>query len=159
MLKNFGVGTYGPIRRPRIPLFKGGESAIWFSLGRQLVNLQPVAQRSNAFTQCCTCAVHAVELCGKKECHSLCRSSAVFMYIKPKHILKRSALVQNASNNQSARPSPFSILHTRTNTCVRRNGLTSMIPLRVQGPHPASLPPRRESRRRLHNHSSSPLRP
>ena len=26
IVKNFGVGTYGPIRRPRIPLFKGGES-------------------------------------------------------------------------------------------------------------------------------------
>ena len=43
------VGTYGPIRRPRIPLFKGGESVIRLSLGRRLVNLLPVAQRTNAF--------------------------------------------------------------------------------------------------------------
>ena len=49
LLKNFGVGTYGPIRRSRIPLFKGGESVIRLSLGRRLVNLSPVAQRTNAF--------------------------------------------------------------------------------------------------------------
>ena len=48
--KNLGVGTYGPIRRPRIPLFKGEESVIRLSLGRRLVNLLPVAQRTNAFT-------------------------------------------------------------------------------------------------------------
>ena len=48
--KNFGVGTYNPIRRPKIPLFKGGESVIRLSLGRRLVNLLPVAQRTNAFT-------------------------------------------------------------------------------------------------------------
>ena len=45
-----GVGTYGPIRRQRIPLFKGGESVTGLSLGRRLVNLLPVAQRTNAFT-------------------------------------------------------------------------------------------------------------
>ena len=50
IVKNFGVGTYGPIRRPRIPLFKGGESVIRLSLGRRLVNLSPVTQRTNAFT-------------------------------------------------------------------------------------------------------------
>ena len=51
IVKNFGVGTYGPIRRPRIPLVKGGESVIRLSLaGRRLVNLLPVAQRTNAFT-------------------------------------------------------------------------------------------------------------
>ena len=49
IVKNFGVGTYGPIRRPRIPLFKGGESVIRLGLGRWLVNLSPVAQRTNAF--------------------------------------------------------------------------------------------------------------
>ena len=38
------------VRRPRIPLFKGGESVIRLSLGRRLVNLLPVAQRTNAFT-------------------------------------------------------------------------------------------------------------
>ena len=48
--KNFGVGTYSPTRRPRIPLFKGGKSVIRLSLGRRLVNLLPVAQRTNAFT-------------------------------------------------------------------------------------------------------------
>ena len=50
--KNLGVGTYSPIRRPRIPLFKGGESVIRLSLGRRLVNLSPVAQRTinNALT-------------------------------------------------------------------------------------------------------------
>ena len=47
---NFGVGTYGPIRRPRIPLFKGGESVIRLSLGRRMVDLLQVAQRTNAFT-------------------------------------------------------------------------------------------------------------
>ena len=47
---NLGVGTYSPIRRPRIPRFKGGESVIRLSLGRRLVNLLPVAQRTNAFT-------------------------------------------------------------------------------------------------------------
>ena len=50
IVKNFGVGTYGPIRRPRIPLFKGGESVIRISSGRRLVNLLPVAQRTNALT-------------------------------------------------------------------------------------------------------------
>ena len=50
LYKNFGVGTYAPLRRPRIPLFKGGESVIRLSLGRRLVNLLPVAQRTNAFT-------------------------------------------------------------------------------------------------------------
>ena len=39
LYKNFGVGTYAPLRRPRIPLFKGGESVIRLSLGRRLVNL------------------------------------------------------------------------------------------------------------------------
>ena len=47
--KRTPVGTHGPIRRPRIPLFKGGESVIRLSLGRRLVNLLPVAQRTNAF--------------------------------------------------------------------------------------------------------------
>ena len=50
IVKNFGVGTYGPIRRPRIPLFKGGESVIRLSLRRRLVNLSPVAKRTDAFT-------------------------------------------------------------------------------------------------------------
>ena len=49
IVKNFGVGKDGPIRRPRIPLFKG-ESVIRLRLGRRLVNLLPVAQRTNAFT-------------------------------------------------------------------------------------------------------------
>ena len=48
--ENLGVGTYGPIRRPRIPLFKGRESVIRLSFGRRLVNLLPVAQWTNAFT-------------------------------------------------------------------------------------------------------------
>ena len=51
IVKNFGVGTYSPIRRPRILLFKGGESVIRLSLGRRLVNLLPVTQLTNAFTQ------------------------------------------------------------------------------------------------------------
>ena len=50
IVKIFGVGTYGPIRRPRIPLFKGGESVIRLSLGRRLLNFLPVAQRTNALT-------------------------------------------------------------------------------------------------------------
>ena len=52
IVKNFGVrGTCAPIiRRPRIPLFKGGESVIRLSLGRRLVKLLPVAQRTKAFT-------------------------------------------------------------------------------------------------------------
>ena len=50
IVENFGVGTYVPIRRPRIPLFKGGESIIRLSLGGRKVNLLPVAQRTNAFT-------------------------------------------------------------------------------------------------------------
>ena len=66
IVKNFRVGTYGPIRRPRIPLFKGGESVIRLSLGRRLVNLSPVAQRTNAFTHSgrhyCT-AVCTLQLC------------------------------------------------------------------------------------------------
>ena len=36
------------MRRPRIPLFKGGESVIRLSLGRRWVDLLPVAQRTNA---------------------------------------------------------------------------------------------------------------
>ena len=50
IVKNFGVGTYGPIRRPIIRLFKEGESVIRLSLGRRLVNLLPVAKQSNALT-------------------------------------------------------------------------------------------------------------
>ena len=50
-MKNFGLGTYGPIRRPRIPLLKGGESVIRLSLGRRLANRLPVAQRTNAITE------------------------------------------------------------------------------------------------------------
>ena len=52
IVKNFGVGTYGPIRRPRIPLFKGGGSVIRLGLGRRLVNLLRVAQRTNDFHSC-----------------------------------------------------------------------------------------------------------
>ena len=33
IVKNFGVGTYGPIRRPRIPLFKAGKSVTRLRLG------------------------------------------------------------------------------------------------------------------------------
>ena len=42
--------SYGPIRRLRFALFKGGESVIRLSLRRRLVNLLPVAQQINAFT-------------------------------------------------------------------------------------------------------------
>ena len=48
--KRTPVGTHGPIRRPRIPLFKGGESLTRLRLGKRLVKLLPVAQRTNAFT-------------------------------------------------------------------------------------------------------------
>ena len=50
IVKNFGVGTYGPTRRPSIPLLKGGESVIWLSSVRRLVNVLPAAQRTNALT-------------------------------------------------------------------------------------------------------------
>ena len=48
-MKKFGVGTYGPIRRPRIRLFKGGQIVIRLSLGRRLVNLLAVSPRTKAF--------------------------------------------------------------------------------------------------------------
>ena len=51
--KNIGVGTYSPIRRPRIPLFKGGESVKRVRLGRRLVNILQVAQRTNALHKYC----------------------------------------------------------------------------------------------------------
>ena len=52
VVKNFGLGTYGPIRRPLGPrCWEGGESVIKLSYGsRRTVNVLPVAQRTNAFT-------------------------------------------------------------------------------------------------------------
>ena len=45
----FIPGTHNNVMVRRIPRFKGGESVIRLSLGRRLVNLSPVAQRTNAF--------------------------------------------------------------------------------------------------------------
>ena len=53
IVKNFGLGTYGPVRTPKSPLFRrGGECYYTKVLGlcRCLVNLLPGAQRTNAST-------------------------------------------------------------------------------------------------------------
>ena len=77
-VKNLGVGTYSPIRRPRIPRFKGGESVIRLSLGTLLVNLLPVAQWTNVLTPRCpgrlfTCGVPCCPACAFRVfgCHSV----------------------------------------------------------------------------------------
>ena len=50
IVKNVGLGTYGPIRRLKTRCSEGGGSVIKLSLGRRLVNLLPVTQLTDALT-------------------------------------------------------------------------------------------------------------
>ena len=95
------------IRRPRIPLFKGGESVIRLSLGRRLVNLLPVAQRTNAFTTGVVEPYHHNIPCHSDQAVNKRKHCPILSIGKPSSILLRRARGPHHNTSGPAR-----------NTCI-----------------------------------------